>query len=176
MTLLYSHHGAYPAALPFRIVLSSGRTRTDPASFTVAEIADAGYVEAPAKPEHDPATQHEPEWTGEGWAVTDLTPEEIAGRIAAGQAALIEAYRLAIQSHVDQVAQSRRYDGGNSLASYVASTNAQWAAEAVAFVAWRDAVWTYSYAELDKVLAEEREQPTIEDFLGELPVIEWPEA
>lgn len=87
---------------------------------------------------------------------------------------VIEAFRLAIQSHVDGTAVSRLYDSGNSLATYVSSTNPQWAAEAVAFVGWRDAVWAYAYAEMDKVLGEEREQPTIEAFLGELPQIVWP--
>lgn len=83
-------------------------------------------------------------------------------------------YRLAIQHHVDEAARSRRYDSGNSLASYVTSTNEAWAAEAQAFVAWRDAVWQHAYAELDKVVAGEREQPGVDDFIGELPVIEWP--
>lgn len=88
---------------------------------------------------------------------------------------VIEQFRVAIQAHVDATAQSRRYDNGVSLASYVNSTVPQWAAEATAFVAWRDAVWAYSYAELDKVLNEEREQPTVEDFLAELPAISWPD-
>lgn len=101
-----------------------------------------------------------------------ITAEQKA---AEAQAALIEAYRLAIQGHVDATAQSRRYDSGNSLAGYVASTNPVWAVEAQAFVAWRDAVWAYSYTELDKVLAGEREQPSVEAFLAELPAIEWPE-
>lgn len=94
-------------------------------------------------------------------------------RAAEAQMATVETFRASIQYHVDQTAQSRRYDSGNSLASYVASTNAAWAAEAQAFVAWRDAVWLYAYAELDKVLAGEREQPSVEEFIGELPVIEW---
>lgn len=62
-------------------------------------------------------------------------------------------YRRAIQDLIDMHAQSRRYDNGNSLATYVSSTIPQWAAEATAFVAWRDTVWAYAYAELDKVLA-----------------------
>lgn len=95
-------------------------------------------------------------------------------RAAEAQAAAVETFRAAIQQHVDAQAQSRRYDTGNSLASYVASTNETWAAEAQVFVAWRDAVWLYAYAELDKVMAGEREQPGVEDFIGELPVIEWP--
>lgn len=88
---------------------------------------------------------------------------------------VIEAFRAAIQSHVDAQAVSRRYDSGNSLATYVNSTNAQWAAEAVAFVAWRDAVWAYAYGEMDRVLNGDREQPTIDELLEELPEMEWPE-
>ncbi|MDD7908683.1 hypothetical protein PUV47_02030 [Pseudovibrio exalbescens] len=83
-------------------------------------------------------------------------------------------YEAAIQAVIDEAAATRRYMHGNSLASYTASTNPRWAAEAQAFVAWRDAVWAYAYAELDKVLAGKRARPTVEQFLTELPVIEWP--
>lgn len=96
-----------------------------------------------------------------------------AQKAAETQAATVEGFRAAIQSHVDAAARSRNYDGGNALASYVASTNPQWAAEAQAFVAWRDAVWLHAYAELDKVMAGEREQPSVEEFVRELPAIEW---
>ena len=87
---------------------------------------------------------------------------------------IIEGFRRAIQSHVDATARSRNYDSGTSLASYVASTNTEWAAEAQAFVAWRDAVWGYAYAELDKVTGGQREAPTVEDFIAELPEMVWP--
>jgi len=97
-------------------------------------------------------------------------------KAAQAQAATVEQFRSAIQAHVDAAAATRLYDSGNSLASYVASTNPAWAAEATAFVAWRDAVWAYAYTELDRVMAGEREQPTVEEFIGELPVIEWPPA
>lgn len=124
--------------------------RQFPASFwrtaSAQEIAALGFVEYVPPPPEPP------------------TPEQV-----------IEQFRVAIQAHVDATAQSRRYDNGISLASYVNSTVPQWAAEATAFVAWRDAVWAYSYAELDKVLNEEREQPTVEDFLAELPAISWPD-
>ncbi|TKT79957.1 hypothetical protein [Aquamicrobium sp. LC103] len=96
-------------------------------------------------------------------------------KVAQAQAALVEEFRTAIQAHVDATAQSRRYDSGNSLASYVASTNPIWATEAQAFVAWRDGGWAYAYAELDKVLASEREQPTVEGFIGELDPMMWPD-
>ena len=62
-----------PAPLPFRIRLSDGRTRTNPATFTDAEIADAGYTLSPDKPAHDPATERV-EWgaTSEQWQVVAL--------------------------------------------------------------------------------------------------------
>lgn len=85
-----------------------------------------------------------------------------------------DGYRLAIQSILDAAAKSRRYESGSTLAGYVTSTNPQWAAEAQAFVAWRDAVWAYAYAEMEKVLTGQRPQPTIEAFLAELEPITWP--
>ena len=88
---------------------------------------------------------------------------------------MVEAFRAAIQSHVDTVATSRRYDSAVSLASYVASNNPVWAAEAQAFVVWRDAVWVYAYAALDKVLNGQRLQPGVVEFISELPAIEGPE-
>lgn len=83
-------------------------------------------------------------------------------------------YRRAIQRLIDAHAQSRRYDNGNSLATYATSKIPQWAAEATAFVAWRDAVWAYAYTELAKVLSGERDQPRVDVLVGELPELVWP--
>ncbi len=58
--------------------------------------------------------------------------------------------------------------------SYVNSTNVTWAAEAVAFVAWRDAVWVYAFAELAKVESGERPRPSVAEIVSELPPIAWP--
>jgi len=88
----------------------------------------------------------------------------------------VDIYRLEIQAMIDAKANERQYDSGATLASYVNSTIEQWASEAQAFVAWRDAVWLYALAELDKVKKADRAQPSVEDFLAELPVLEWPEA
>ena len=64
-----------PAPLPFRIRLSDGRTRTDPATFTADEIADAGYIVSPDKPDHDPATERVV-WQQElqDWVIEALPP------------------------------------------------------------------------------------------------------
>jgi len=90
----------------------------------------------------------------------------------------LEDYRAAIRAHVDATAQARDYDNAVSCASYVNSTNPQWAAEAQAFVAWRDAVWAHAFAELAKVENGQRAQPTISEFIAEIAAIvpmTWPE-
>ncbi|WP_343070137.1 hypothetical protein [Aminobacter carboxidus] len=83
-------------------------------------------------------------------------------------------YTAAIVALLDVKARERRYDGAVSLSTYVGSTNAQWAVEALAFVAWRDAVWTYAYSELEKVEGGQRPQPTVAEFIADLPALDWP--
>lgn len=83
----------------------------------------------------------------------------------------IEDYKNAVQAHLDATARSRLYTDGNSLATYTASTNEQWAAEAQAYVAWRDAVWALVYAMWD---APPDPLPTPEGLIDLLPEITWP--
>lgn len=91
-----------------------------------------------------------------------------------GPAPTQQDYTAAIQAHVDQVAASRGYNDGVHLASYTASTVPAWASEAAAFVAWRDAVWAYAYAQLAAVQDEDRAQPTVAGLVAELPAMTWP--
>lgn len=86
----------------------------------------------------------------------------------------VDDFRRAIQSHIDATAQQRSYDSGVTCSSYVGSANQAWAAEASAFVAWRDAVWSHAYAELANVEGGHRDEPTIEAILAELPPMIWP--
>lgn len=65
----------------------------------------------------------------------------------------IDDYRFAIVELLDARARERRDGNAVSIATYVGSTNPQWVAVAAAYVPWRDAVWAYAYAELDKVMA-----------------------
>lgn len=70
-----------PAALPFRITLADGSTRTDAACqlaegrLTPEDIAGAGFTASPDKPEFDAVT-HVLEWGGDDWAVREKTAEE----------------------------------------------------------------------------------------------------
>lgn len=83
-------------------------------------------------------------------------------------------YQEAVQAMIDDVARSKLFHDGVTLASYTASTVGPWVAQAQTFVAWRDIVWQYSYSELAKMQAGERAQPSLGDFLLELPKIIWP--
>ena len=98
-----------------------------------------------------------------------------ADKEAAQSTATMSVYEEAIQAHVDAKPRERAFRDGVTLASYASSTNPAWQAEALAFISWRDEVWGYAYAELAKVLAGARERPTVEVFLTELPVLNWPE-
>ena len=88
--------------------------------------------------------------------------------------ALEAAFAAALQSHIDDTAKSKGYADGVALAGYSTSTISTWATEAGAFIAWRDQVWLYAYAELAKVQGGQREVSTIAELIGELPQIVWP--
>ncbi|OCP05267.1 hypothetical protein BC374_16385 [Ensifer sp. LC13] len=77
-------------------------------------------------------------------------------------------YSAAIQAHLDAKARERQYDGIHTAIGYRDDPNPNFAAEATALFAWRSAVWTFSSAELAKVMAGERPQPTVAEFMGEL--------
>jgi hypothetical protein len=74
--MLYSYKNNYPKPLPNRITLSNGRTRTDPSTFTVEEIADAGYVLVDTPPDINDRNKSLI-WTGIEWKVQDKTSEQI---------------------------------------------------------------------------------------------------
>ena len=96
-------------------------------------------------------------------------------RQAAAQAAMKAAFQQAIETHVDNVARGRSFRNADSARGHTASTVPEWKADADAFVAWADAVWVYAFQELVKVETGQREVPSIEDFLAELPVMVWPD-
>lgn len=77
-------------------------------------------------------------------------------------------YSAAIQAHLDAKARERQYDGIHTAIGYRDDPNEAFAAEALALFNWRSAVWTFSSAELAKVMAGERPQPTVAEFVIEL--------
>jgi hypothetical protein len=68
----------------------------------------------------------------------------------------------------------RGYDSLMTLTSYVTSGNAQWKAEADAFIAWRDSVFDHAYQTLADAQAELIPLPSLEDFMAGMPTLTWP--
>lgn len=102
-----------------------------------------------------------------------ITTEDISDEVVQPEPT-VDDYEAAVEAHLNETAKAKLYRSGVSCASYVSSTVPQWSAEATAFIAWRDQVWTYTYTQLTAVQAEQREQPTIAALIAELPEIAWP--
>lgn len=102
----------------------------------------------------------------EGWEIYTPPPptdEQIKQRLT-----------NAVQRHLDETARERSYDNILSLCTYATSTNEKFAAEGQAGVEWRDAVWDKCYQILNDVEAGDRDRPTEDELLAELPEFEWP--
>lgn len=104
----------------------------------------------------------------------DLTLLAVSENEKRIKAAALAQYQGAVESHVDGVAQDRGYSSAVSCASYVGSTVPQWASEAAAFIAWRDAVWVDVYRQLEAVQGGDI-PPSVGDLIAALPAIVWPE-
>jgi hypothetical protein len=123
-----------------------------------------------------------------GWQVVDadlpsgFTPAEYAwdGGLTRKASTLPmpteREYVAAVQAVLDAKAQERRYYDMLSASTYATSTNATFKAEALACLAWRDAVWAKAYSLLDEVQAGHIAQPTIPELLAMLPTMEWPDV
>ena len=85
----------------------------------------------------------------------------------------IDDYKAAFDAHLDFVAQSKSYDNRITIATYAGSTKPVWAAEAQAFIEWRDAALASMFAQLAAVQAG-GEAPTVSEFIATLPEIVWP--
>ena len=90
------------------------------------------------------------------------TQEEINARI---QKQLTDA----VQGVLDSKAQELLYDSCLSVCSYIDTGVAKFDAEGRAFRAWRSSVWAKGYEILAQVQSGQREIPTKEQLIAELP-------
>lgn len=82
------------------------------------------------------------------------------------------SFQTRLEMIIEETAQSKQYSSPASCASYKDSTNPVWAAEANAFIAWRDACYIYAFDYLER--AENGEiEPDLDTFLNGIPVISW---
>jgi hypothetical protein len=105
-------------------------------------------------------------WVLDGSGAVTLDPvkrAEIAKRL----------FHQAIEAHVEATAAERGYSSAASCAGYLNSTIPSWAAEATAFIAWRDSVWAHVFAQLALVEGGQRPEPTVSELVAELPPIVW---
>ena len=101
-----------------------------------------------------------------------MTPDEVAAHLAPPPTPeqVIEAMRAAIQTHIDKAAQGYGYDDVKAAVTYADEPAVpKFQAEGRAFRAWRSLVWAYAYGVLAEVKAGDREQPTVEELIAELP-------
>lgn len=135
-----------------------GRLLRDP------DFREAHGITEIADPElGNPETQYTQELDMEPWVIiTDKSPEQL-------EEILKTKLTSAVQAHLDSEAQAKGYDNILSASSYAGFTNA-FQAEAISFLEWRSAVWTYAYQVLADVKAATRTAPTVEELIAELPV------
>lgn len=95
--------------------------------------------------------------------------------IPPSEAQLTSIFEQAVQAKLDGAAQGRGYDSISTAISYAEEPAVpKFQKDGKAFRAWRSMVWAYAYEQLATVKAGEREQPTVEAFLQELPELELP--
>lgn len=100
---------------------------------------------------------------------------DLAAQVAAAQAAVMAEFEQAVQGKLNGAAIAAKYDSIENAVSYAEEPAVpKFQNDGKAFRAWRSKVWAYAYEQLALVLAGEREQPTVEAFLLELPVLELP--
>jgi len=107
------------------------------------------------------------------WTVDLSTVTTAEQKAVEARAAALASYKAAFDAHLDAIAQERQYDNRITIGSYVASGNPQYAAEAQAFVAWRDLALASMFEQLAAVEGG-AEAPSLEEFIAALPTIDWP--
>ncbi len=103
------------------------------------------------------------------WIERESAEGEIAPLTKPETPPTADALAAAVDALVEQVAQGMLYKSAAHCATYVTSTVPQWAAEAQAFIAWRDAVWVAVYS-----IDPEQPPASIVAVLAALPVFVRP--
>ena len=151
------------------------RWNEDNLYFQSVEVDESGDL--PTRGTFTPPPELEGEqvarWTGGGWEVLAAAPEIDPYVPTAEEVA--KAYELAVQARLDAAAIAARYDSIATVISYAEEPAVpKFQNDGKAFRAWRSLVWAYAYEQLALVLAGGREQPTVDEFLAELPALELP--
>jgi hypothetical protein len=82
---------------------------------------------------------------------------------------VLQDYENAVQVVLDTYAAAKGYRSADVMATFVSSTIAQWSAEALALVRWRDACWAAAYGLLQQYNAGLIAQPSVAQLVAALP-------
>ena len=111
-------------------------------------------------------------WDGHGYPYLTDTPPPTAQQAAEQITASLTA---SVQVHMDEQARAIGYDDIKTAITYADEPAApRFQAEGLMFREWRSLCWAHCYAVLDAVNAGEREIPTTEELIAELPPLELP--
>lgn len=89
------------------------------------------------------------------------------------EAQLIALYTAAVQNHMDSRALLFGYDDIKTAVTYAEEPSVpRFQTEGQAFRAWRSACWDYCYTLLAAVKAGQRELPSVDQLVAELPELD----
>jgi len=102
--------------------------------------------------------------------VTKLVTADM--KAAKAKAQLESQYVAVVQTQLDLIAKSYGYDNIKTAVTYADEPAvAKFQTDGKALRAWRSLVWNYCYEQLALVEAGSRTQPTIDEWVSELPVL-----
>jgi hypothetical protein len=97
-----------------------------------------------------------------------LTEEELAAVTPTEAEDAERAIAAEVDARIEAQARALGYNSAAHLAGYATSTVPEWAAEAAAFVVWRDQVWVAVFAARAEAIAS-GQVPTLDAVLAALP-------
>jgi len=142
-----------------------------------ADLNAAGlYSIVDARPSYDPELEvcaptgivkAGEKWTRE-YSVTprSLTPDEY-------KQVMLRRYDEALTAHLDATAQSKRY-ADRITCAVRAGFPGPFQQEGIAFAQWMDSCNALGYQIMDEVQSGSRPLPSIEEFVGMMPPMDWP--
>ncbi len=105
--------------------------------------------------------------------LTPISDEELAALRAPTTAQRIAEYTVALQAHMDSIAQAHGYDSIYTAALRAGFTG-PFQAEGVAFAQWMDACWANALTQLANYQASPKTIPALETIISLLPVLRLP--
>lgn len=143
---------------------------TEKAGHTVFQIpGDCVEVEPPPIPEGKRLF-----WRDGAWVLEDILSEaEAPEPTPPTHEEIQKTLTDAVQAHMDTKVKERGYDNIHTARLYALGT--EFREEGIACVVWCDVVWRTCNNILNEVTAGQREIPTVQELIAELPELVWPE-